>query len=334
MVVYIYITGHQNGPKENITGRRAKRNNIRSALDYFEKLVGKRTLPGYTTIESSWCKLYIPRLLWDSITKNFRDAINYPGVSVAGDEKLFHYTGHSAYVRLVQSKPERIGLLFYELCCMLDGGQPYLLDFLLQDSIPSQQISIPVQTGTYRWGSIVRSFQTVDSPLFPLLVLDSYYFDDSGRASLNERGVSFIASAQANRVGRLISEQIAHGQDRQVRQTITAPGETGAIFNEVTNEIFVHHWHSSTAIGKKYGFSNAFVKKRGLRTSRQVLSSQIWWEEYVGRRRSVSEVSNGDFAVAIHKSVHPPNENARDFRSSCEDLAEQIIYHYVAHYPM
>jgi hypothetical protein len=240
--VYILITGRQNAPKESMTGLRFLRENIRSSLSHFEGVVGPGKLPGYTTIEAAWCRLYILRYLWDFIAKRFQEAVKYPGVSIAGDEKLFHYTGHSAYVRLVPSKPDRIGLWFYELCCMLHGRQPYLLDFLLQDSLNSLNISIPVQTITYRWGSIVKHFQNAESQYFPLLVFDSYYLDKAGMLSLRERGISYIASAQSNRVGQLIDQQIALGQ------TVSTPGETGAIWNDSTRELFVHHWSANTDI--------------------------------------------------------------------------------------
>ena len=36
-------------------------------------------------------------------------------IFAAGDEKLFHFTGKSGDVRLVKSKPDQIGLWFYEI---------------------------------------------------------------------------------------------------------------------------------------------------------------------------------------------------------------------------
>eukprot|EP00957_Ditylum_brightwellii_P095687 7290714-Ditylum_brightwellii.AAC.1 len=48
------------------------------------------------------------------------------GDAVSGDENLFHYTGASGYVRLVVSKPGRLGLWMFQLAASLACGLPFL----------------------------------------------------------------------------------------------------------------------------------------------------------------------------------------------------------------
>lgn len=48
-----------------------------------------------------------------------------------GDEKRFHFSGNAGNVRLVNSKPDRIGLWLYELWGRLESGLLYMLNVLI-----------------------------------------------------------------------------------------------------------------------------------------------------------------------------------------------------------
>ena len=61
------------------------------------------------------------------ISNHFQSIVQSLGQGVASDEKLFHFTGDSVDVRLVISKPDKIGLWFYELVGALTCGAHYLL---------------------------------------------------------------------------------------------------------------------------------------------------------------------------------------------------------------
>jgi len=58
----------------------------------------------------------------DEISANFQSILERLGYAVAGDEKLFHFTGVDGDLRLVITKPDRIGFWFYELCADLSNG--------------------------------------------------------------------------------------------------------------------------------------------------------------------------------------------------------------------
>lgn len=61
----------------------------------------------------------------EDISKNFQKFVLELGNSCVGDEKLFHYTGLTKDIRLVVSKPGRVGLWFYAVCSIRYGKAIY-----------------------------------------------------------------------------------------------------------------------------------------------------------------------------------------------------------------
>jgi hypothetical protein len=68
------------------------------------------------------------------INENFQKLLIKPGRSIAGDEKLLHFTGDSSMIRLVPSKPDKVGFWFFELVATLKSGAPYILHLQLSDA--------------------------------------------------------------------------------------------------------------------------------------------------------------------------------------------------------
>ena len=64
------------------------------------------------------------------ISKNFTAILEKLGQYVAGDKKLYHFTGVSGNVRLVMSKPGRMGTWMYEprARVVINGKQYPFLD--------------------------------------------------------------------------------------------------------------------------------------------------------------------------------------------------------------
>jgi hypothetical protein len=152
-------------------------------------------------LEDAWSKLLVPQSFFERIHSNCREMLRYPGAAVAGDEKLLHFTGDSAYIRQVKSKPDRIGLWFFELTCMLEGKIPFLLDMFLSKANTETHESVAVSAVTERWGEIVVNYHKLYKPL---LIFDSYYTDNRGRERLRELKVNYIGAVQSNRFERLL----------------------------------------------------------------------------------------------------------------------------------
>ena len=113
LAVYLWIMGN---PSNVVDERRPLRTHIDEALDFFHSLAQfDHNTPRTHTIEQLFSKFHISADYFDEISKGFRSAISKIGRNVAGDEKLFHFTGDSAFVRLVLSKPDKVGFWFYEL---------------------------------------------------------------------------------------------------------------------------------------------------------------------------------------------------------------------------
>ena len=59
--------------------------------------------------------------------------VRHLGTYIAGDEKLLRFFGESDNVRVVFSKPDRVGLWFYQLASILSSGLSYLIHLRLHD---------------------------------------------------------------------------------------------------------------------------------------------------------------------------------------------------------
>ena len=88
------------------------------------------------------------------ISKKFQAMVLTLGQNIAGDEKLFTFHGESGNVRLVPSKPGKVGLWEYELCGQFQSGLPYLFDTSMHDL---RDGTIKVSAITRRWIRVLKS---------------------------------------------------------------------------------------------------------------------------------------------------------------------------------
>ena len=62
------------------------------------------------------------------LSDNFEAMISYPwDDTLAGDEKLFRYTGNSGYVRMCPNKPAKMGIWSYQAVVFLANELPFLV---------------------------------------------------------------------------------------------------------------------------------------------------------------------------------------------------------------
>ena len=105
LTICIYIAGNCH-TTEQTKSNRPIRTAIEKAKTYFAT-----KYPGIKTIGIEICELLISRFritadMFALLSKNFQSIIERLGEYVAGDEKLFHFTGNSGDIRLVPSKPD------------------------------------------------------------------------------------------------------------------------------------------------------------------------------------------------------------------------------------
>lgn len=252
LAVYILIVGEQNGPKESQGEKRPLRRAIETAVDYLSKEFPMAQVPSASILDRFWGRFYFPRQVWPRICQNFCSLLKRPGRCLAGDEKLLKFTGNSGYIRLVPSKPDRIGLWFFELVAILNNGDPYMVHTMMSTSNPSTGDTVPVNAVVKEWASVVNYFVETKNSIPPILTFDSYYTDGEGRKFLNEKNVKFIGAVNTARFRNLVDQLAEHGAH------VDKPGQTASIYNPNSNEIFVHHWDLDHNVGKKYVLSNAF----------------------------------------------------------------------------
>jgi hypothetical protein len=177
------------------------------------------------------------------INENFHSVVRKLGQSVAGDEKLYHFTGNSCDVRLVASKPDRIGLWFYELCAPLKCGLQYMLYTRLHTN--RDRCPIKVAAVVQDWATIIQKFGPTSSKC--ILAFDNYYMDSAARVLLKEMNVKFTASCQP---GRFVDEiKLLHNG------VADEEGEWSSIYNENTKELLTYHWDTQKGVGKKYNLT-------------------------------------------------------------------------------
>jgi hypothetical protein len=181
------------------------------------------------------------------ISRNFYSVLIKLGQYVAGDEKLFHFTGKSGQVRLVPSKPDKIGLWFYELCTPLKCGKPYLLRFRLHHN---ENGPIKVSDVVKQWTEVIMKTGVehgVKCYEKCFLVMDSYYMDAESRRHLLEMKIKFSSSCCSSRFGPEV--RLVHGE------TADVIGQHSTIYNETTQELFTYHFDTQKGVGKKYNLS-------------------------------------------------------------------------------
>lgn len=125
----------------------------------------------YPTDGETLSKIYITNNeSFKVISHNFRSCLSSLGEYICGDEKLIHYTGNSAFIRLVPSKPDKIGFWFFELVCKLPNGAPFMIYGRFSNSSPAENIKIPVSEVVKEWGTIAKEYAFKNKNVGPVLV--------------------------------------------------------------------------------------------------------------------------------------------------------------------
>lgn len=195
------------------------------------------------------------------ICRNFQSTVHHLGQYIAGDEKLFHYTGESGCIRLVPSKPDRIGLWFYECCGTFRNGSPFILYMKLHNNyLPgTQKLTNVVQD----WGSIVINSGVGDLPSSDgnipssknpqtYLVFDSLYFDKATREYLKNANIHYTCSVKSDRAKEEIKFATQEMND--------TPGEYRSIYNSNTQELFTYAYDPDVNVGKKFNMSRGWTR--------------------------------------------------------------------------
>lgn len=252
LAVQVRLLGLQQRSLENVRDPHHYQRHIQEALNHFTGL-GYGHAPARDSTEKLLAHMLVTAQHTGALSKNFQQVVLHLGQSVAGDEKLFHFTGESPNVRLVISKPGRVGLWFYELTGALSNGLPYLLDVFMHTNVAGP---IKVASVVDRWVTVMKTCgsDAVDTQRDRcILACDSYYLDATSRSQLLASGVTFTASVRGDRFKREVHAVHRPGTTDQL-------GDYSGIYHPGTAETFVFHYDPETGVGRKYNYARGFQR--------------------------------------------------------------------------
>jgi hypothetical protein len=113
----IRVQGIHNTPQRNTKNGKPQRAGFLLAMEHFKSTFPDLSCPGIDTVEKIHNSILITPNEEAQFSANLENSIVSIGQWVAGDEKLFKFTGKSHWVRLVPNKPDKIGLWSYMLTC-------------------------------------------------------------------------------------------------------------------------------------------------------------------------------------------------------------------------
>lgn len=247
LAITIRIQGIQNRPLWNRTNNHPLRDAIVEARQHFKELKPEIDPMSIKKAQKLLAVGLIQNQYFDQLSLNFQSIVASLGEFVAGDEKLLHFTGNSGDIRLVLSKPDRVGLWFYELATELSNGRSYLLYFRLHSVNKAIGESVPVSEIVAEWSSVVKRLGNPAT----LLVFDSYYLDSVGRRYLHDNELKYIASVTKERFP-LIHDKL--------KENVKKPGDWDGMHDVATKESAVLYWDPDDRIGMKMVLTNALTK--------------------------------------------------------------------------
>lgn len=124
--VYIRILGLQDAPNEARPMQNPLRQAIQMALGHFAARSPTDEFPSRMTIETLMGRFHIRKEQFGLIFDNARSLLRWGGRWIVGDEKLLKYFGNSGFIRVIPSKPDHIGLWFYECVVNLEREKSFL----------------------------------------------------------------------------------------------------------------------------------------------------------------------------------------------------------------
>ena len=238
---------------------------IEEALAHFHSIAPDGTkIPGRDLLEVIFARFHFTHQHMAALCANFRSSLSCIGQVFACDEKLFHFTGKSGYIRIVPQKRD-IGIWIYDGVCTLASGDHFLIYCRQSLSNKATNISEPVIGVMKQWADIAVEFKHKSNYVGPVLAFDSYYGTIDSTTECINRAVMFIASVRSDRFEEFTAIL------RRLCPPVAKPGDTQAIWCEEKQLLYVHHWDIDVRIGKKFALSNAFEKTAVTRSSSNVI---------------------------------------------------------------
>ena len=191
----------------------------------------------------------LAHFLIDHTYFEYQSTVRSLGESVAGDEKLFHFTGNTAYI-ILPSKPAKIGFWVYQVAATLGNGLPFMVHMRMMAVQPSLGESAPVHNAAKDWKRVIDKFH-----MPCVLVFDSYYTSTESIRILtaSDQTSEGSGASQSKTVCRFI------GSVRPDRYSltdafsglVTTAGQWEGLYNKANGLLLVHYYDRDDHSGSK-----------------------------------------------------------------------------------
>lgn len=265
------------------------------------------------------------------------------GEALAGDEKLFHFTGRCQHLKLVPAKKSRVGIWVFEGAIMLENNTPLLIYIKAAITEPEP---LTVDRIVREWSNIIDEKHGKETTL---LAFDTYYFSAATREQQNQLGGRYVCACTEPKVSTL-AKALAH---------VKKPGEWSGIYSSVKKECIIKYYDPNPDINIKYAYSNCVVKtaRKEKGTKQRVtdvpiyddikahfagcdlfnkqLINHTWPFRHTGRRSPGWRAQEHNFALSsilqncinIYSYVNQKEAGAESYQNWCCELADELYQH-------
>jgi hypothetical protein len=235
--IYLIANGRTNENNKPIGYREA----IEAAIDDLAAEFGVVPKSGINVIEKLLTNMVFSIFDEKTLRERIKTTVVHVGEVLICDEKLWFYSGEAdGWVRLVISKPDRVGHWFYLAVVKLSNGKYYVVYFRLhrvENKLANQQGSLPVDEIGQEWLSLLH--QSDPEVAEPFLIADGYYMSEAMRERIKESGRAAIIAVPPERWPSMI--QLLEGDLKKA-------GDSSSFYIEATDEVQYYSRFSCTYI--------------------------------------------------------------------------------------
>jgi hypothetical protein len=224
--VRVIANGHFDSENNRVNFREA----LAAAASELHDAVGQVPNFGQNKLEALISNMVFSIDDEDKLREFFISTLVHVGEVLICDEKLWFFSGESSgWVRLVISKPDRVGHWFYLAVVQLSNGKHYVVYFRLHrvaSALANEQGSLPVAAIVGDWLDILKSSDAEIGE--PFLIADSYYMSKSVRDIVKANNLPAIVAVPKERWQNMVS---------LLENRLSKAGDSASLYNEATDEV-------------------------------------------------------------------------------------------------
>ena len=200
-------------------------------------------------------------LIWNKyyamLSSNAQAIVVTLGEALAGDEKLFHFTGRCQHLKLVPTKKSRVGIWVFQGAIMLGCNLPLLIYIKAATVQPTPET---VDSIIADWSNIIVEKRATEKTL---LAFDTYYFSKATRELETRLEVKYVCACSENKIP-MLAKALGH---------VKKAGEWSGLYSSAKKECIIKYYDPNPALNIKLAYSNCVVKiKRTSKGKKQAVT--------------------------------------------------------------